>query len=459
MSSQKPANIVILGASFAGLSVAHNFLRKTIKDLGTTKTAPKYRVMLVSPSTHLYWNIGAPRAICSPQLVSERSAFVSFVDEFKAYSEGQFQFIQGVAVGTDFRQRTVTLKKHESEDLETIPYHALVVATGTSAHSPLLSLHGSHEKTASALDDFHTGLAWASSVIIVGGGASGVECAGQLATWVNRAQKRKSNELNPKQSIRNRFSKLKLWKKRDSIAAAPNREPIHITLVSGQERLLPRLDPKIGRKAEKMLKGLGVHVMHNVRLLAAQEFPSRTTCCEFSNDLSMACDLFIAATGLEPNTEFLPKEVLDASRYVAVDQRYLRVNAAGDRVYAVGDCCSYAKNTILDVFQSIPTLMHNMRNDLWEWELKVQHPFGGGEEKIEALQDAVYEQDPTMTQMCPITRWGGVGVMFDYRLPSFLVWMFKGRDYNFDKAKGIVTVGEKPYPNKPDFVQGKKKIL
>ena len=150
----------------------------------------------------------------------------------------------------------------------------------------------------------------------------------------------------------------------------------------------------------------------------------------------------------------MPKEVLDASKYVAVDQKYLRVNNAGARVYAVGDCCSYAKNTILDVFQSIPVLMHNMRNDLWEYEIKLQSPYGGGEEKLAALQDLPFEQDPTMTQICPITRRGGVGIMYGKKLPSWMVWLFKGRNYNFNKAKAIVQFGQQPYPANP--VQGNK---
>ena len=156
----------------------------------------------------------------------------------KTIPKGRFRFIQGVATSTDFAQRSVTVNVtglgnarysradngSKDDGFETLPYHALVLATGTSAHSPLLSLHGRHEDTVAALDQFHTGLTTASSVIVVGGGASGVECAGQLATWVNRANKRRSKETNPKQSIRNRFAKIDLRRKMSSdsgVAACP----------------------------------------------------------------------------------------------------------------------------------------------------------------------------------------------------------------------------------------------
>jgi len=51
----EPLNIVILGASFGGLSCAHHFLDYTIEQLRKTTTAPNYRLVIVSPSTHIYW--------------------------------------------------------------------------------------------------------------------------------------------------------------------------------------------------------------------------------------------------------------------------------------------------------------------------------------------------------------------------------------------------------------------
>ncbi|KAF2403072.1 FAD/NAD(P)-binding domain-containing protein [Trichodelitschia bisporula] len=437
-SSREPLNIVILGASFAGLSAAHGFLRKTIDDLGITRTAPKYRVVLVSPSTYLYWNIGAPRAIVSSTLIPHSTSFIPILDAFRSYPANRFGFIHGSATAVDFSNRNVTVAiespptsptqlnnrwSHATIEsggsntpTQTIPFHALIVATGTSAESPLLSLHGPHEKTVAALDAFHAGLKEASSVIVAGGGPSGVECAGQLATFLRN---RTTDPQSP--------------------------PPLNIVLVSGNERLLPRLPPAIGAAAEAKLKKLGVHVMHHVRLLSAQELPSGVTRCVFSDDLSITCDLFIAATGVWPNTSFLPPRVLDASGYVQADPEYLRVSGAGDRVYAVGDCAAYSKNTILDVYESIPTLLHNLRNDLWEYELKVQNPYGGAEAKLEALQDVAYSRNEAITQLVPITRFGGVGMLFGIQLPSFLVWLMKGRNYRTNKAVLAVGQGHNPY--------------
>jgi apoptosis-inducing factor 2 len=46
--------------------------------------------------------------------------------------------------------------------------------------------------------------------------------------------------------------------------------------------------------------------------------------------------------------------------------------------------------------------------------------------------------------LCPITRWGGVGISHGFRLPGILVWLLKGRNYNLNKAKKMAA-GGKPF--------------
>lgn len=512
--SREPMNIVVLGGSFAGLSVAHNFL-KIIDQLGTTRTAPRYRLVLVSPSTHLYWNIGAPRALVSQSLIPHTQSFLPIVDSFRDYPVNRFSFVHGSAIGVDFSQRTVTvsviteptqpIKNASTRDsyvsrvtsgsgsvrqsTQIIPFHALVIATGSKAASPLLSLHGPHDKTISALDTFHASLRDASSIIIVGGGPSGVECAGQLATYFNRGKPKRRDDTptslptdEPATSaVKSRFSTysavhpkrrstgFSIFSRRRFSAppgpASGDRTTKHITLISGGECLLPRLPEAVGKQAEAKLRKMGVHIIHNVRLISASERPSGKTVCVLNSPLprspsdkfastagdednmTISCDAFIAATGVEPNTDFLPPELLDASNYVQCDPRYLRVERAGERIYAVGDCAAYSKNTILDVYESIPPLLHNLRNDLWAYEIKRQNPYGGAQvlAQIEQLEDMEYVQEQRLTQMCPMTRWGGVGVLFGMKLPSWVVFVMKGRDYRVGKVRSVVERGLNPY--------------
>ncbi|OCL09706.1 FAD/NAD(P)-binding domain-containing protein, partial [Glonium stellatum] len=331
--------IIVLGGSFAGLSAAHHFLDHVIQQLSTFEGAPRYRVILVSPSTHLYWNICAPRALVSADLIPVESAFVPIEPGFSRHPFNEFTYMQGAATAIDTSARTVTVilaseatTKHSV--LQTLPYHALILATGSSAYSPLYSLHGSYEKTTAELRSFHARLETAQSVLIVGGGPSGVETAGQLATYFNRRP-------------------------------AP-RTPKTITILSGSEQLLPKLAPGIGHKAAKKLKSLGVHVVHNIRQVGSSENPDGSTNCHLNNDMTITADVVIAATGVYPNTSYLPTSMLDEAGYIVTDPEVLRVygHGVGERVYAIGDCASYSKNYVLDVYEAVPILMHNLCNDL-----------------------------------------------------------------------------------------------
>lgn len=483
MGNKEPMNIVILGGSFAGLSVAHNFLKKTIHEIGKTRTAPRYKIILVSPSTHLYWNIGAPRAIVAPELLPHDRVFIDILQAFEDYPSSKFHFVHGAAFSVDFTQRIVAVApctaptaternskivtsprwSHASkatasssgrESLQSIPFHALVIATGTSAESPLLSLHGPHEYTISALKNFRLALQDASSIVIAGAGPSGVECAGQLATYFNSARNQKKYGAQDEKTNPSKFNTMKFnlcahlpmfMRPKAKRTIGVQRTPKNITLVSGADRLLPRLPIDVAEKAELQLRKLGVNIMHDVRVVAAQELLSNATRCTLSNDMALNTDLYIAATGVKPNTDFLPAELLDASGYVTSDPHYLRLERAGDRVYAIGDCAAYSKNTILDVYDSIPVVMHNLRNDLWEYEFRRQNPYGGAEEKIAGLVDAEFVQNPKISQLVPITRYGGVGILMDMKLPSFMVWVMKGRDYRVGKAKAVAKQGHNPY--------------
>jgi apoptosis-inducing factor 2 len=453
MASREPVNILILGGSYAGLSVAHQFLRKIIDTLGTTRTAPKYRVVLVSPSTHFYWNVGAPRAICSRRLVPETEAFLSIQEHFKAYPAGQFRFVQGQAVNVNFLRRTVDVQLATGA-IDIWPYHGLVFATGCSAESDLLSLHGDYSNTVHALHKFHLGLTDASSIVIVGGGPSGVECAGQLATWVNREQNRRVDptalEAQKSSSRRSQFISSTANQETTSPASDhrfDSQAPLKITLISGRSRLLPKLPADAGARAEKQLKSLGVNIMHNVRLITAQKQPSSTTHCVLSTDLTLVTDLFIGATGVRPNTSFLPPELLDVTGHITSDPHFCRVARAGDRVYAIGSVTS-ASNSLADIYRALPVLLHNMKNDLITFEIKTQHPYGGGEEAISRLKDHCIDVErdyKDVSVLCPTTRWGGVGVIRGHSIPALAVWALKGKDYGFKAAKKVVNLGASPF--------------
>ncbi|KAJ9659559.1 hypothetical protein H2201_007308 [Coniosporium apollinis] len=448
---REPFNIVILGASFAGLSAAHYFLDNTVKSLSTIANPPRYRVVLISPSSHFHWNVGAPRALVSPSLIPHSQSFVSIKEGFKQHPFTDFTFKQGTVIAVD-----PSARNQDPYSVFQIQYHSdgaiscLILATGSSAISPLLSLHGPHENTINALNTFHDKLNLAKSILIVGGGPSGVESAGQLATFFKAGPKKlkfrstqpKANESSPESKRLSGGS----WGSGKQLASSQDADPKMktMTLLSGRDRLLPRLSPAVSKKAKKKLKRLGVHVVHNIRQLALSENPDGTVNCHMNNAMTITADVHIAATGVEPNTAYLPPELVNGDGYVVTDPKYLRVYGAGGRVYALDDCASYSKNCVLDVYDALPVLMHNLKNDLLAYELRSEAK-KGFEVNIAALQDLRYEQNPTESQLIPITRRGGVGVIFDVRVPSPLVHWLKGRDYGVRRARAVVEKGNNPY--------------
>lgn len=447
---------MILGASYGGLACAHHFLDNTINRLRITKAAPNYRLVIVSPSTDMYWNIGAPRALVSPDLMQHDDLFIPIEPGFHCHGAHNFSIVQGEAVALDPSARTVTIEligstvqkraikinKRSSRQIrqvsiasltpkvQIIAYHAIIMATGSSAHSPLLSLHGPHLNTMGELNTMHARIAAARSIVVCGGGCSGVETAGQLATYLNHKCH---------------------WpvKKR-------SKEAKRIMLITGSDRCLPMHRIRLGVKAEKMLTKLGVEIKHGVRVIAAKEDFDSTgqTRIELNNNTSLITDVYIPCTGIEPNSAYVPLKMKDGEGFIITNGSTLRVDhpLAGERTYAIGDVSSYSRSCLDDVYAAVPVLMHNLLNDLLAHEYQLASPSGGKWDEINALLDASYVQRSETSQLCPISRFGGVGVMFGISIPSLLVHLLKGHNYQVGKGRKVVVDGGNSYAMNGKYV-------
>jgi NADH dehydrogenase FAD-containing subunit len=397
----EPLNIVALGASYAGLAVTHHFLDDSINHLRTTSAMPTYRLIIINPSTHMYWNVAAPCAVVSPNLLQDGRLFIPIEQALHRHRAHNPTFIQGEATALDTSARTITIhvigatarkrasvvNKRKSvvlpessagqeDKIQTITYHALIIAVGSSAHSDMLSLHGPHLAALGALNAFHSHLDLTNThtIVVAGGGCSGVEIAGQLA-------------ISQRQPMR------------------------RIVLICGGEGCLPAArNMKMSTKAERKLERLGVEIMHNVRVVAAREdsSPPGQTCVQLSNGSSIFADLFIPCTGVEPNTTFLPTRMKNKDGYIDTDAS-LRVGeaAAGPRVYAIGDCASYSRNCLQDVYDAVPVLVKNLLNDLLAHEYQLTSRDHLNHDHAGTLQDAVYVQQEKQSMLVPIGRYGG----------------------------------------------------
>ncbi|KAJ4320231.1 hypothetical protein N0V94_003495 [Neodidymelliopsis sp. IMI 364377] len=401
-------SIVILGGSYGGISTAHNVLKHIIPSLPHSST---FQVILVSASSHAMCRPACPRALISDDLFNQEKLFVSIPKQFERYKSG-FRFVHGTATELLHEQRTVSI--NVAGAIERIEYYALVIATGASTHSPLFGFNHDEKFLRTTWTAFREALPAAKSIVIAGGGPTGIETAGELGEYLNgRAGWFSTKPAHPK---------------------------VAITLISAGDNLLPNLRPALAYTAESYLAKVGVTVVKNVRVKdvkprgsrAATEDENTNTSSgpgtddvaakaslSLDNGATLETDLYVPAFDMRPNTSFVTDPaLLTADRRIATNESTLRVNAAGPRVYAVGDVSSYAQPAIHQILVAIPVLTANLKRDL----------LASSGEDIKG-EDRIFKEDTRETQLVPIGKSKGVGAAMGYKLPSFLVWLIKGRDY------------------------------
>ena len=389
--------IVVLGGSYGGISTAHYLLKHVLPHL---LEKASYQAIIVSASSQAMCRPACPRALISDDMFPQEKLFVEIPKAFEHYPKGSFRFIHGTATKLDHTNRTVSVSLAIG-GTEKIDFYALVIATGASTPSPLLSLNRDDEFLRSNWTAFRKALPTAKTIVIAGGGPAGIETAGELGEFLNGRAGRFSSKLaNPK---------------------------VPITVVSANSNILPALRPAIAKKAEEYLAKVGVTVVKNVRVkTVAPPGAGRTdnlttkATLTLENGKTLDADLYIPATGKRPNTGFINEALLTADGRVDTNASTLRVDKAGPRVYAVGDAASYARPAIHLILSAIPVLCANIKRDLL---------LASGEENRCVGGDRMVKEDTRETQIVPIGKSKGVGAAMGYQLPSFMVWLIKGRDY------------------------------
>jgi NADH dehydrogenase FAD-containing subunit len=283
--------VVILGGGVGGISTAHKLLKNTlpkVKDL---------KVILVSASSHLYWNIAAVRGVL-PDEIDDGKLFREIAPGFSKYPSSQFEFVLGTASSLDPASNTVYVDTPQG-DRRSIPYAHLVIATGSSTTTGLpFKLLGSYDETVSALHDLQSAVGTAESIIVAGAGPTGVEVTGELAGKYGKSKK--------------------------------------ITLVIPDKQALPGNMASVGQAAESELAKMGVELVRGARVTEVREPDgSKKKEVVLSTGVTLVADLFLPTYGVRPNTGFVPAELLDDGGFVKL-QKTMKVVGL-DNVWAVGD--------------------------------------------------------------------------------------------------------------------------
>jgi NADH dehydrogenase FAD-containing subunit len=370
--SQPPSTILVLGASYAGLSITHYLLKHVLPSF------PNHHIILVGASKQAMCRPACPRAMLSDSFFDQSKLFVDIDTQLASYPEEKATFVQGFVTSVDHEKRIATIKRGDNAQDMTIDFHALVIATGASTTSLLLS---NGPDRAAAWKDFREELKDARRIVVAGAGPTGVEIAGELGNYVRG-------------------------------------RGVDITLISSGSRILPAIRPDVANTAQTYLTDLSVNVLANTKV---ERHDSATkTLILSTGDLVENVDMYISATGTTPNTSFLSISLLAVDGRVRTNPSTLRVDTAGPRIYAIGDCSDAYRPAIHNILASIPVLGENIKRDLHVHAGMVGRSAG---------EDKVFKEDRRETQLVPIGPNKGVGVMMGWRVPSWVVWLIKGRDY------------------------------
>ena len=291
--------VVILGAGWAGLPLAHKLLKYT-----RPKVKEGLRVFLVSPNSHFYWNVAAVRGVI-PGAIPDDQLFLPIEPGFAQYPAENFEFVLGKAERLDLESNTIEVASND-KTRRFLSYDQLVIATGSQirGNQPFKPV-GTHEATLVALHSLQKQIEVAKSIVVAGAGPTGVETAGELAAAYGGEKK--------------------------------------ITLIIGGERVLPatHILPSVSQVVERDLQKLGVKLVRKAQVKDVQtntkgevDSAAQTTLI-LSNGSSLVTDVYLPLFGVQVNTSFVPESLLDSARNIALDKTMRVVGMKN--VWGIGD--------------------------------------------------------------------------------------------------------------------------
>ena len=380
--------VVILGAGWAGLPLAHKLLKYTVPE-----AKDGLKVVLVSPNSHFYWNVAAVRGVI-PDAIPDEQLFLPIEPAFAQYSTDNFEFILGKAEHLDPEKDTIEVATNEGTQ-RSLSYDQLVIATGSHIRSNLpFKPVGTHEETLASLHSLQKQIDVARSIVVAGGGPTGVETAGELAAAYGG--------------------------KKD------------ITLIVGGEHVLlaSHVLPSVSQVVERDLQKLGVKLIRNTQVKEAQTdntkrerdvAAAQTTTLTLSNGSSLTADLYLPLFGVQVNTGFLPLSLLDSAGNLSLD-RTMRVTGTKN-IWGLGDVGNLEAKQLTVTDAQIIHLSSALHSVLTSEGKQV-----------------VKEYKPSTKKMIFITmgKKYATGQIGQWRLWGWITAYVKGRLLFVDTAKGYV---------------------
>jgi apoptosis-inducing factor 2 len=349
-----------------------------------------------------YWNLASVRAVV-PGQIGNNAVFEPIAPGFAQYPKDSYELVFGKAqaLDPDANQVTVTTNTGESR---TIPYDALVIATGSryKDNMPWKEV-GTTEETKAKLDSLRSQISSAKSILVAGGGTTGIEVVSEIAFEYGKKGKDVYFVIDKPFSLDDKW-----------------REDVRKNITAEVEKL-------------------GGKVIPSTRVTSARPDPSAAGRHELEltdkdgKTRKMTVDAYLPTVGMVPNSEFVPAKLRDDAGLVFQDET-LRVPGY-DNLFVVGDVGNLEVST---AFKADQQLVHLSKN-LQKWLVG-----GGGKTTLDK-----YVVDTKLVGAVTLGRSRGTGQFGGWKLFSLMVYFMKGKhmgtDYNKDFAAGKRTISVKAW--------------
>lgn len=353
--------IVIVGGSYAG----------HLAFLTLYKLRPTLDVIMVSMSTHAYFNVAAPRLLVEPEKFDE--CVFPIGDFITKHSNGRGKFVHGAATEVDLTAQTVKVDVDGTDVF--LSYDFLVLATGTSTQFSGFKVNSSHWNAREAILTTGARVKAANTIAIVGAGPTGVETAGELASCLKSLQ---------------------------------------VTLYTGRSGPLADF-PKLKAGATEKLEKVGVNIV-NRKIVKSVLFAAAGDQIVLENGDTKNYDVVLQATRQAPFLGFLPENIKDLQGYVKTTPHL--VVEGHSNVLALGDIVSGSPRTYYDLKSRQVAVFTATMKRLLHVDASVEKKYSQGRRSILVPMSADY----------------GEGLLFGFRVPNWMVKLFKSKTFMIEKA-------------------------
>lgn len=307
-------NIVILGGSFTGLSVAVTLAKNPPRDASI--------ITIVEPKSYLEVRWATIRSLFDEETCSNSTISLSKI----LSSHPMIRHVRARAIG-------VEMDAIRLDDDRALPYDVLLVATGAVHSFTALTPHlspGTLLPPGDALEERRrflkeTGdtILKCRSVAVIGGGPVGTELAADIASY-GRARGRHVN----------------------------------VTLIDNKEKLMPDYPRSVSQKLREKLTKLDVRLILGQR--AQQADDGSWVLLESGENIQ--ADMVLKTTGVAPSAKGIfgvdSESVRDG--WVRTDRHGRVIGCRGD-VFAGGDCCDWSAKSGENTLANRNALSHNLR--------------------------------------------------------------------------------------------------